>query len=74
MTDPSTATDFTPLSALMGGAMIGLSAVALLLVNGRMAGVTGMLRRLLPPHEGAAPWGAQPSSWGSSQLPSLGFC
>lgn len=58
MSDPTTATDFTPIAALLGGAMIGASAVLLLLINGRMAGVTGMLRRLLPPHEGADPWGS----------------
>ena len=32
------ATDFTPLASLAGGAMIGASAVLLLLVSGRIAG------------------------------------
>lgn len=58
MPDATTATTFTPLSSLLGGGLIGISAVALLLLNGRMAGITGMLRRLLPPHEGADPLGS----------------
>ena len=29
---------FTPLSSLFGGALIGLSAVAFMLLNGRIAG------------------------------------
>ena len=42
-------TPFTPFASLLGGALIGLSAVMLMLFNGRIAGVTGILRRLLPP-------------------------
>ena len=34
---------FTPVSALLGGAMIGLAASALLLLNGRIAGISGIL-------------------------------
>jgi uncharacterized membrane protein YedE/YeeE len=34
---------FTPLSAFLGGVMIGLAAVLLLLANGRIAGVSGIL-------------------------------
>jgi hypothetical protein len=34
---------FTPVSALLGGAMIGLAASALVLVNGRIAGISGIL-------------------------------
>ena len=41
--------NFTPLSALMGGALIGVSAVLLLLANGRVAGVSGIAGRLLDP-------------------------
>ena len=40
-------TTFTPLNALLGGLMIGSSAVLLLWLNGRIAGVTGMLTGLL---------------------------
>jgi uncharacterized membrane protein YedE/YeeE len=34
---------FTPASALLGGGMIGLAASALLLLNGRIAGISGIL-------------------------------
>ena len=35
-------TDFTPVPALIGGAMIGLAATLLLLATGRVAGVSGI--------------------------------
>ena len=35
-------TDFTPYSALIGGALIGLAAALLLLLNGRIAGISGI--------------------------------
>ncbi len=38
---------FTPLSSLFGGALIGLSAVAFMLLNGRIAGVSGITAGLL---------------------------
>ncbi|MBS0348491.1 MAG: YeeE/YedE family protein [Proteobacteria bacterium] len=38
---------FTPWSAVTGGALIGLAATALLLVNGRVAGISGILAGLL---------------------------
>lgn len=44
-----TPTEFTPLSALAGGALIGLSAVLLMAVSGRVAGISGIASRLLPP-------------------------
>lgn len=34
---------FTPLPSLAGGALIGLAAAALLLLNGRVAGISGIL-------------------------------
>lgn len=34
--------DFTPLSALIGGALIGLSASLFLLTHGRVAGISGL--------------------------------
>jgi uncharacterized membrane protein YedE/YeeE len=40
-------TEFTPLHALLGGLLIGSSAILLLWLNGRIAGVTGMLTGLL---------------------------
>ena len=35
--------NFTPFSALFGGMLIGLSATILLLLNGRIAGVSGIM-------------------------------
>ena len=36
-------TQFTPLTALIGGALIGLSAMLLMLLTGRIAGISGIL-------------------------------
>ena len=38
--------NFTPLSALAGGALIGLASVWLLAANGRIAGISGILHGL----------------------------
>lgn len=38
---------FTPLSALLGGALIGAAAALLMLFNGRIAGISGLVGRLL---------------------------
>ncbi len=43
-------TDFTPLSAAIGGLLIGLAAVLMMMTTGRIAGVSGYLSRLLPPY------------------------
>ena len=43
-------TEFTPASALAGGAMIGLASVLLLALFGRIAGISGIAVRLLPPY------------------------
>jgi uncharacterized protein len=40
---------FTPLLSTIGGLLIGLSASALLLCNGRIAGVSGIFGRALTP-------------------------
>lgn len=45
-----TATDFTPVASLLGGALIGASAVMLMVAQGRIAGVSGIAVRLLPPY------------------------
>lgn len=42
-------TEFTPLQSLMGGMLIGLAATLLMLFNGRIAGITGIIAGLLPP-------------------------
>ena len=39
---------FTPYSALLGGALIGLAATLLLALNGRIAGVSGILAGMVP--------------------------
>jgi uncharacterized protein len=41
--------NFTPISAALGGALIGLSAVLLMLLNGRIAGITGVFAGLIDP-------------------------
>ncbi|MCB1475380.1 MAG: YeeE/YedE family protein [Rhodobiaceae bacterium] len=48
-------TVFTPWEALIGGVLIGLSAVMLMALNGRIAGMTGILAGLVPPF---------PKDWG----------
>jgi uncharacterized protein len=53
-----TVTQFTPLASTIGGALIGVAAVALMLFNGRVAGISGILGRLFPPYAGADPGGA----------------
>lgn len=47
-------TEFTPLESLVGGAMIGLSAVLLMMWEGRIAGISGIAGRLLPPYRDGA--------------------
>lgn len=42
-------TDFTPFLSFFGGALIGVSAVLLMLTHGRIAGISGIVSRLLPP-------------------------
>ena len=44
-------TSFTPIASLLGGALIGLSAVLLMWATGRIAGVSGIAARLFPPYE-----------------------
>ncbi len=41
-------TEFTPFTALLGGVLIGTSAVLLLLSIGRIAGISGIVFGLLP--------------------------
>ena len=53
-----TVTEFTPLASTIGGALIGIAAVMLMLFNGRIAGISGIVGRLFPPYAGADPGGA----------------
>jgi hypothetical protein len=50
------ASSFTPGLSLAGGALIGIAAAALLLANGRVAGVSGVLARALTPERGDLAW------------------
>lgn len=42
-------TEFTPLSSLAGGVLIGLAAVLMMAWQGRIAGISGIAAGLLPP-------------------------
>lgn len=47
---------FTPWTALAGGALIGLAAAMFVLLNGRIAGISGVLGGLLVPRRGDTTW------------------
>lgn len=47
---------FTPFSALLGGLLIGLAAALFVLLNGRIAGISGVLGGLLRPRGGDIGW------------------
>jgi uncharacterized protein len=49
---------FTPWSALGGGVIIGIAAAMFLLLNGRIAGISGILGGLLRPTRGDVGWRA----------------
>jgi uncharacterized membrane protein YedE/YeeE len=48
--------DFTPLSGLVGGLLIGLAVSMLLLLNGRLAGISGIVGGLLSPARPGTAW------------------
>ena len=48
--------NFTPISALIGGSLIGLSCVLLLWLNGRIAGISGIFHGLCPPQKNDFLW------------------
>lgn len=48
--------DFTPVSALIGGAMIGTATALFLILVGRIAGISGILGGLLPPRTSDVGW------------------
>ena len=48
--------NFTPWTALAGGALIGISAALFILLNGRIAGITGIIGGLFKPAKGDASW------------------
>ena len=47
---------FTPWSSLFGGMLIGLAAAMFVLLNGRIAGISGVLGGLLAPSKGDVLW------------------
>jgi uncharacterized membrane protein YedE/YeeE len=49
-------TTFTPMGSTLGGMLIGLSAVLLMLSLGRIAGVSGIASRVLPPAAADCGW------------------
>lgn len=48
--------DFTPISGLIGGLLIGLSTVLMLSLNGRIAGISGIVGGLLAKKGSEAGW------------------
>ncbi|MSQ48314.1 MAG: YeeE/YedE family protein [Deltaproteobacteria bacterium] len=47
---------FTPIASLCGGVLIGLSASLLLLSDGKIAGISGIVGGLLPPIKNDTAW------------------
>jgi uncharacterized membrane protein YedE/YeeE len=47
---------FTPGSSLAGGVLIGVAAAMLILLNGRVAGISGIVGGLLAPRRGEIAW------------------
>ncbi|HET7272127.1 MAG TPA: YeeE/YedE family protein [Rubrobacter sp.] len=48
--------DFTPVSGLVGGLLIGLSVILMMLLNGRIAGISGIVGGLVAPKAGDTGW------------------
>jgi uncharacterized membrane protein YedE/YeeE len=48
--------NFTPVSGFVGGALIGLAAALLLLLNGRLSGISGIVGGLLAPKSSDLGW------------------
>ena len=47
---------FTPWASLAGGVLIGLAAAMLVLLNGRVAGISGIVGGLFSPRRGEIAW------------------
>ena len=47
---------FTPFSSLAGGVLIGCAAAVLVLFNGRIAGISGIVGALVKPRPGEVTW------------------
>jgi len=50
--------NFTPIASLVGGVLIGLSASAMLLLDGKITGISGIVAGLLRPMMGETAWRA----------------
>jgi uncharacterized membrane protein YedE/YeeE len=50
--------NFTPVSSSVGGLLIGVASALMLLLKGRIAGISGMVGGLLHPSKGDASWRA----------------
>jgi uncharacterized membrane protein YedE/YeeE len=50
--------NFTPLESLLGGLLIGLAAATLLVTQGKIAGISGIVGGLLQPRAGDTSWRA----------------
>lgn len=50
--------EFTPWSALAGGMLVGLAAAMFVLLNGRIAGISGVIGGLFKPVKGEMAWRA----------------
>ncbi len=50
------ATEFTPVSAMVGGGLIGLATLWLMAANGRIAGISGIAGSLIGPEGGDRLW------------------
>jgi uncharacterized membrane protein YedE/YeeE len=48
--------NFTPVSGLIGGLLIGLAAALLLLINGRISGISGIVGGLVDPKSSDTGW------------------
>jgi uncharacterized membrane protein YedE/YeeE len=48
--------EFTPISAAIGGALIGLAATLLMVLTGRIAGISGIFAGLVSPEAGDRSW------------------
>jgi uncharacterized membrane protein YedE/YeeE len=53
---PSSMEHFTPIASTLGGVLIGVAAALLLALNGRIAGVSGIVAGTLRPKTGELAW------------------
>lgn len=48
--------EVVPWSSLIGGMLLGVSATVLLLINGKIAGISGVINGLISPKDGEFSW------------------